>query len=371
MIAFIFSMILVIAFLFPKDKKVTVIILLAMWIMFGWSSNNADYEIYVNRYYNYENMTSQTEPLFSLLMKLFNYLNFSYEQFLIFISFIILNLIIIVLKKNTKHVNIVLFLYLIFPFCFDVVMLRYTLGTTIIISGIKYLLSDKKSDFWKYCIYVLIAALFHFSFIIMIVFGLVKFLNRKQIIRLLMITFLFSIIFSSLLDYAIPLLTNINFMNIGNKINIVLTFANQSYDSYRTFTYIAKVLIINIFAFILINEIKKDTINRNNTEILTLVDTISNLNLLLLIILPLLIYSADIFRIQLTMYWINYLLVAKYFDSQKLYINNEFLGKVRKKSIKILMFAIIYAFVGLFLWILKTPNINSVWYPLFLKNKLI
>ena len=368
MIAFLYLMIMILAFFFPKNKKVSIIIFCVMWILFGWSSNNADYNIYQNRYYNYKNLVSQTEPLFSCLMRMFNFLNFSYEKFLIAISFVLLLILHKTLKCVTQHNNIVYLLYLIFPFCFDVVMIRYTIGTIIVVLGIKFLLFDEKKPILKYVICVVCATMIHYSFIITLIFVLIKFFDKKQIILLICSVLLMFIIFNSFLEQFMNIIKNIEFMNIGNKVSIVLNFANQNYDLHRTTMYILKTIIIYVFTFWVILTVKKSVVRNNDKELINLTDKVLGINILSMIILPLIIYSADIFRIQITLYLINYILVAKYFDNHKLYVVDYFTTKVTKNGIYILLLTIIYSFVGLYLWILRTPNVWSVLYPFFFEN---
>ena len=135
-----------------KDNKyVFVFGLIFMWVLFGWSYGNADYPIYLGRFYNYSNTISEiTEPLFTNLMSIFNLLKFNYQEFLIIISAIILTIYGIFINKMTKNINFVLLLYFIFPFSMDVVQLRYTIATTIIIIGFYYLIKkDKKERNYK------------------------------------------------------------------------------------------------------------------------------------------------------------------------------------------------------------------------------
>ena len=73
-----------------RNNKVAFIFgLVVLWILFGWSSRNADYSIYLDRFYNYDATISEiTEPLFTNLMKVFNVINFDYQTFLIIISLV-------------------------------------------------------------------------------------------------------------------------------------------------------------------------------------------------------------------------------------------------------------------------------------------
>ncbi len=371
----LFFMVLL-ALFFPKNKIVFLGIFIFMWILYGWSSENADYYIYMNRFNNFESLTMQTEPIFTFLMKFFNNLGFTYNQFLIFDSLIYIIIISIFVCKMTKYSNIVLALYMIFPFCFDIVMVRYSLGAAIVILGSRYLFSENKKDIFKYLICVLIGTLIHYSLILSIIFIIPKFIKRKNLIILVIIANFISLFFNKFIANIAFIFKNIKFLNIGNKVSIVLNFASSTYNS-RTYTmYSLKMLILVIIALIVMYLIENYMKKFENTEkIVESVKFIQSVNVCILLLIPLLSFTADVFRLQITISLINYVFVGKYYDFEYQMIiekkMNYTKGKITKAKVLITCCMLLYAISGLYLWILRTPNIHTVWLPFIRNNKIL
>lgn len=60
--------------------------LVFLWILFAFSYGNADYNIHLRKYTQYQFLNSQTEWLYNQLMVFFNRLGLSYRGFLIIVS---------------------------------------------------------------------------------------------------------------------------------------------------------------------------------------------------------------------------------------------------------------------------------------------
>lgn len=154
------------------------------WIMFAFSTDNPDYKIY-ETWYNYsasEGLIKRFELGYSLFYYISTKLGFSYQQFIQVysaIGMIILGKCICDYAKNPLSV---LFLYLIYPFFFDVVQLRNFMAEVIILFGIRYLAEFRKKDVIRFVMCVLLAAMFHKTALFYFVFLLAYVKSYKKVV---------------------------------------------------------------------------------------------------------------------------------------------------------------------------------------------
>lgn len=156
------------AFIWPKSKWSALIVMIFMFIIYGFSSFSGDSEIYEHVYANVAQgkMLTEFEPLFTLIMLICTSLQFSFLGFRIVLAIIYITLLYIAVNKYTNCTALVLFIFLLFPFTYFFSVLRAGLSGIIVVIGINQLVKMKKFWFLKYIIIIAIAALFHYSAII-------------------------------------------------------------------------------------------------------------------------------------------------------------------------------------------------------------
>lgn len=94
------------------------------------------------------------------------------------------------------------------------------------------------------------------------------------------------------------------------------------------------------------------------------------MNISILPLVGLLSFSADLFRIQLSLSLVNYVAFAQYFDLRdKLQMHRE-ITKVSRTTCVLVVGTIFVTIVGLYLWVLSSTNISSVFRALFENNIL-
>lgn len=359
-------LILISSFIKRNNKYIFGILVVFMFVMFGWSNNTADWTIYLNRYYYYNILTENVEPIFYMIMKFFNSIKFDFRQFLISISFIIMMLYSYTINKKSKAKNFVLALYFIFPFIIEVSQIRFAMAAVFAIIGLLNLCEEKCSN-KNYIIYIsatLIASMIHYAFIFNFVFIFVK----KIDINKLIIICLCVVILISLGIFAVNKVGKIQGEStLINKINFVLGLNyNNSIKS------VANVLIrmILFFAFFtLMNRIvmKKLKKKNNNIKDIYFCELVFKFNIAVLILLPIVYYSPDIYRIQQSLSVLNYMTYALYFDGNNL-INDS---KIKVNELIFTILCIINAFTNLYFLVLNNSNINTVFYAFFNNNILI
>ena len=151
------------------------------WILFGFNTFNLDYANYQARFEGSSGMIS--EPLFLLMFRIFRRLGFRYQAFLVLYAAICLILISVVIIKYSPYPAAVLFMYILFPFCYDTVQMRFFLASSIFLLAscllIEYKLRPNLLYVCGFIALVCIAAGFHYSAVFFLAF-LVLFLDHKR-----------------------------------------------------------------------------------------------------------------------------------------------------------------------------------------------
>lgn len=359
-----------------KEKFQSNIMLVFLWILFAFSYGNADYNIHLRKYTQYQFLNLQTEWLYNQLMVLFNRLGLSYRGFLIIASAFVLLVLFSFARKHTKNTAWVLAMYILYPFCMDVTMVRYTLAISVVYIGLGFLFEGKKWWVVKYCCCILVASMIHLSSVFCLLFMLPRFINLKKLAKMMVLLSLGLNVFTSVLTVFIDKLVNISFLNIGTKLNIVLNASNMKYNFRSVMNYRLKMLLIlgcSLMVYYIVyiwmkrNRVEEQKATQSNIQFFELA---LGMNLSIIPLIGLLSFSADLFRIQLSLSMVNYIAFAQYFDMrEKMQMQRE-ITKVSKTTLMLVIGTIFVAASGLYLWVLSSSNITSVFRALFENNTL-
>ena len=152
-----------------NSKIIAFLFLVFMWLLFWGNYKNADYINYYNFFISYTfggNIILSSEIGYQLLNKVIAYFTNDFAVFRLIISLLGLGLISSTVEKYTKYTGIVYVLYFIYPFLLDIVQIRNFLAMSIFIFSIRYLISEKKEDNFKYILCILIASSIHYAAIL-------------------------------------------------------------------------------------------------------------------------------------------------------------------------------------------------------------
>ena len=377
MLYFFAIILFLLGLIFKKSRSLSYLIFIYLWILFAFSFENADYYIHLRRFNYYDVLTSQTEILYNFLMSFFNTIGLSYRAYLIIISFFILLVFLKFISNYSKNVAFVLSLYMIYPFCMDVNMVRYTLAISFVYVALDILY--KGNEYWKikYILFISIASMIHLSAIFFLMFLLVRSFKFKSY-NIVVLSITVALIF--LKKYFQPIifkLINIDIFNVGSKLNIVLNFSNLNYNEMQIFNYKLKMLIllflslVNFFIIYLWISNNNQLLDNKFEKQIDFIYLTIRMNIMLLPLIVLIDFSPDLFRIQLSLSLANYIAFATFFDIK---------DKIKQSSTSIIVYrnnflftalVVLYAFISLYLWVLSSANINSVFRAIFENNLLI
>ncbi len=167
---------------FMKKNSRLIAVFLITWasIVFVFSTKNADLVAYQNNYLYGGNIS---EPIFVKLEELFRSFDFSYAFFRGFLCLLGFFLIAKTFFDLSPYPNVCLFLYLLYPFCLDVVQVRSFVSCAIVIFSIRFILdfhkTHKKRNILFFFIGIAAATGFHYSAALFIVLS-VLFLNLRK-----------------------------------------------------------------------------------------------------------------------------------------------------------------------------------------------
>ena len=354
--------------LFQRKQTVLAFAFLSfLWLLYAFSSGNADFGIHLTKFENYRDFSSQTELIYSALMWLFNSLGLNYRGFLIFDSLFVCAAYYYFVKRNTNYSNFVLALYFIYPFCMDVTMVRYTLAFSVVLYGLESLW--KKDSVRKFIVCVVVAFLIHSSMVLMLLLLLPYYFNNGTIKRVTLFGVLGLLVGGSALKRFFEIVSGISLFNIGTKSSIVLKSSMIKYDSDVWLRYGFKFLLLACIMFFVFSQISKfiknisSVLDRDDIVKVKMIEFAMRLNIASLLVIPLIMFSADVFRFQLSISIVFYVAVANYLELKRKF-------KPTRNNMFVLWCVVVYALLGLYMWVLNGPNIDSVWKPLFNNNVL-
>lgn len=376
MLYFVALFIIIFGIVFRRERIQAYITIFFMWILFAFSFGNADYNIHLRKFTQYQILDSQTEWLYNKLMIVFNKIGLDYRAFLIIVALFILGVWFAFAKKHTKNIAIVFSMCLIYPFCMDVTVVRYTLAISVVYIGFNFLFEKKKYWIVKYCICVLIASLIHLSAIFCLIFILPQIVDTKKLTKIMVVTAILLTAMAGVLTLFIDKFTSISFLNIGTKLSIVLNASEMKYNFRSVMNYRLKMIVL-LGGFLVVYYLiyrwiksKKIHLKPEANKQINFLKTVIGMNICILPLIGLLSFSADLFRIQLSLSLVNYVAFAQYFDIREILGYKKEITSLSVTSAQIIACETIFAVVGLYLWVLSSQNINSVFRALFESNIL-
>lgn len=159
-------------FIFPKSRIVTILGFVFLWSLWGWNTWNGDYDAYSDIYYDtyYASIeTTTVEKGYFILNKAALELGFSFQQFLVVISAVVLSLMLFFTLNIAKYPALYFLIYY-FIFITEFVFIRnYISDTLLLLAFLLVFLQVKYNRFW-FIVLVLVCCSFHYSSILFLIF---------------------------------------------------------------------------------------------------------------------------------------------------------------------------------------------------------
>lgn len=365
MLFFIFILSTFLSLLFPKSKFMFYSYLFLLWFIAAFCTQCADRNVYIARYFNYVGFQKQTEYGFNVIMLFFNSLKVPFDYFLMIIYGFILGIYAWFIRNNTDRFSFVLGLYGIFSYCIDMVQIRNSLGFTFVLIGIHQILKNKigKEEYVKFCFFVIIGSLIHFSNIFFLLLLLSNRVSIKKNFKVVIYTALLLIIIAKANLFQV-----LGEQVIGKKIDDILG-RTIDYSSVQ----IKSMIITVIISFVLL--ISTIYIAYRNTKIASnegsnegkekneFVTLIMNSQIMLFTTVLIIPMMPDIYRIQRYGVLLNYLGCSKYEISD---VNKKVMNSFFYNFLTIIISVLLF-----YLQIQKLGNFESTFMSLMTNNKFL
>lgn len=167
-----------------RKSLIDIIIIVLMTVIYGIRYDvGIDYLNYETQYYDTTGFYGQREFLYEQIMQPFKFFNAPFWIFSLFVGFIIF----FTLYRTAKNLNvnydvIIIFFILTGMLFVSFNLVRQIIATVIILYAFTYI---SKNSFLKYCLFIILASLFHFSAIIFIPFYFITQLRFDMKIHLI------------------------------------------------------------------------------------------------------------------------------------------------------------------------------------------
>lgn len=222
------------------------LVLLVMWVLYGWNYWNGDRDGYEFYYYTRDTLASWGGEIgYGYINILSNESGLSFQGFQILVSLVTLFLVFRYVAKRALSPFISLILYLICFFSLDFVLMRNFLSFAIFLQGMLVLFEAKPYCKVKYAALILMAATFHKSSLLFLVFMFMP-LDRVVPLGRFFLVFLSFVFFYMLLRFVVPLPES-----IANHFSYYNTSMKSSFAN--VFVHLGSVLLI---AFVVMAERK-------------------------------------------------------------------------------------------------------------------
>lgn len=291
-------------------------------IMIAINNGNPDQWQYINLY---NQLRGEPSTIFNgnIGLNIVIYISSFFNQYNLSIFLISCFFALIMFKAvrfYTPNISYVFSLYLISPFVIDTIQIKNFYATIIWLFFSRYLYlfiaSRDRQDLFKYFLGVILASSIHFVFLFAGLFALVAFINEKNFFKFIfscglvlavlsIIIYKIQAIILALSSTGIPM-----FDLLATKIqNYGANFAFESASARREVTIIFYIMIFAVM--IMIKKLMDRDKNLLSKEMFLMVFLITSISV---VIIPLMSYSQEIYRVQRNLLLLYYVMFAKCFD---------------------------------------------------------
>ena len=294
------------AIFMPKSKLLYWIILSYMWLLFSLNTGAPDTSIYEWIYY--DNIPDAFEPLFTALMMVCKAMHFSFISFRMIVASLLLIFLNLTFKKIEEYKTLAIAMYMIAPFPWQISGMRAALSCVIVMYALSVLIENPGKNTKKYCFFLLVATLIHYSSILFAVMLFVKNV-KKESTRKRMITYiLIAVIGTLIVQHTDILFYVVSKFTSREKILTWLSGGpgKEGYPNWKGFT--AELIIL--FGNIILTIKSKAIVSRHDLtgDRAKIAKIICDLNIMMIFFIPLLRLNDTYMRLLLVMHGVNIVL---------------------------------------------------------------
>lgn len=317
-----------------------------------------DTEIFYNRYVYYQSYESFTEPLFTMLVMVFNKLYIPYFIFMLLVGFFGIFSITNFVHIFCENEKFFYLFFMLYPMLLFFTQLRFFLGVSIVLFAAFPQLIYKKNKYWiKYICIVFLASMIHGSCMFFLLFLLLNYLDLKMSI---IVTFIATVILSNntLINYALSFISQI----FGNdKISMMIRERSLASDQWGRILQVIIMSLVMAFILELVRRGRLGDYPRLNLKQKYLFDLSLKLDIFLVILIPLIInFSGSFSRVAYISMLFNYTSISNCFWIEG--------NKISRKSINLIMTLLVIVLILSYSMVSSLSFFNSTICPFFENN---
>lgn len=310
-------LVVVLGFVFPSRKWVTIAILLVMWILFAFNISNADYADYITIYngigsgYDWA-LTKYEEGYILLCILGYRVLHLDYAHFMILVAFLCTTMLSFVVKlyTNNKKQNLVYSLFMVFMYWYMICQYRSYIAFLFVLIGIYILLNqDGVKSYIGFILFVLIGFMFHRSVILYLPFMVAKKKTMKDIM-----------VYTPIIAILVILPRFHLFGNIVAEFVPTYKITNWLYSS-GTRSFVGILLLIGVRVLLVIMEsyfYGNRIVDDSNGEEANKIDLIRKMTLISLAFLSLEVFNKNFERLFRVPLMLAFFLLASYTSKERI-----------------------------------------------------
>ena len=301
----IYIIFLLLAFAAPRSKVLTGAILVFMCYLYAFAQYTGDLQTYEAAYLKLNGSIrfNVYEPGFSFVMSVCRRMGFSFTQFRLLLGIIICLIILGLVIRQTDFCAAATALYGIFPFFIYVSVMRSGVACPFVLLAIEQLNSGRRSSRLWFVVFIIIAAMFHYSSII---FLLMLIPVKKISYKWVLFVFCAGMILSILINYTDYIYNIVAHFTQRTKI-LQWFMRNDAAANLKGALAEAVLLVMLLFVAYRNNRIYKEpSVFSEGAEKAKKEKGMVSLSykaaLLMLFLLPLMIYSSPFMRLPYTLF---------------------------------------------------------------------
>ena len=300
---------IILGFIRPKDKWVTLLFLVYMWALVGLNTFTPDWESYEEKYETFLLLKDYEIGHQGLILGC-NYLGLSYQEFRMVYGFLMSIFAGIAVRRLSPYPNYLLAFFLIWPFVGNVSGIRQGLANVIVCCGIPCLFREGKKHIIYYLLWIALAWSIHQSslFYLVLLFSRMEYGKREK--RVVIITALVGLFLIS----SAQIFNGIPFIADNHKLNKWLNLsADEGADHQNIAGFLIRSFFVCCYAYVvprLARIIETHTILTEKEK--RRIRTISNISVLMILTIPGYVVSGEYQRFLYAMLLAYYAVFADF-----------------------------------------------------------
>ena len=351
-----------------RSKIVLLLTLIGLWFLTVNCGETLDSQNYINEYDVISITNMVKEPLYVWFVYSFQSMGFTYETYHAIASAIALCIMAISTYRLAKNYNLVLGIFLLYPFALYVVQVRNFYAFALSTIGL-YFLNESNENREKEnqtkrlyneilsSIIIICAGLIHSAYLFFLCFIFAERLNVKKVI---IITVVLIVVESMSINTSFLIYFS-SYFNVSKRLEHAIDFQSIDGQSDITFRIIVTFFMCLCCFLYLLYQVKRKegSDDKALTQIYHQNLFMLKINILCLIIIPFVSLIREVFRIQEALMLLNYIVLTNNIDNRISWRNTISWKNESEKNCVIIAMLLAIALIDAYLYIYRFRQLRE------------